>query len=68
MNTPKEPPPEHLALAWHLLLEKTRYSGKNFKSSLKRAFDSIAAQCGSDSDEHRQVNKDIEKIKKEFNL
>jgi len=68
LSISKDPPPEHLAIAWHLLLEKTRYQGKSFKASIKRAFDAIAKKCDSDSAEHNQVRKDIDKIRKEFDL
>lgn len=68
MSKSREVPPEHMALAWHIMLERTRYKGRNFKSSMKRAFAAIEEKCNTDQSEHKQVRKDIETLRKEFNL
>jgi hypothetical protein len=57
-----------MAIAWHLLLERTRYTGKNFKTSIKMAFAAIEDKCNSDSAEHARVRKDVSTIRKEFDL
>lgn len=61
-------PPEHMTLAWTLLLERTRYEGESLAVSLSRAFRHIEKRFSGDQTEHVQVRSDIEKIRKEFNI
>jgi len=70
LSKPKksEVPPEHMALAWTLLLERTRFTGKSLADSLNQAFTKIEEKCNGDHAEHAQVRKDIATLRKEFDL
>lgn len=67
-KTTEDVPPEHMVLAWTLLLERTRFTGKSLADSVNQAFAKIEEKFNEDRAEHAQIRKDITTLRKEFNL
>lgn len=57
-----------MTLAWHLMLERSRYEGEDFVESLKQAFEQIEKKYAEDNEQHKRIREEVIALRKELNL